>query len=116
MGQLAYSEIIKRNNKALYRLPTSKGYSPADITSPIGLIKTSASFFTKRFRNSVNEFDSNRSTQEFLRANPINDLEIPEWFTASREELQRSFVDYKRVMMNAGAMIYFCQWVNNQEN
>lgn len=116
MGQLAYSEIIKRNNKALYRLPTSKGYSPADITSPVGLIKTSASFYTKRFRKSVNEYDSNRSTQEFLRANPINELEIPEWFTASREELQRSFVDYKRVMMNAGAMIYFCQWVNNQEN
>lgn len=114
IGQLSYSEIIKRNSKALFRLPTSKGYSPADISSSFGLIKTSLAFVTKRFRKNVNEFNSKETTNVFLNKFPAQSIEKPNWYQLSNPELEEAISVGSSARMNIGIMLYFQHFVNNQ--
>ncbi len=62
-GQYFYAEVLRQSDTQLYRMPTSKGYSPADVGNPLRRPVLLGKIIAKRFsgrrekdENAVNEF------------------------------------------------------------
>ncbi len=65
-GQQFYAAYLRRADPQLYRLPTNKGYSPADVNEPWRLPLLAARVAMKKFRRSDLE-DSNSVDAYFSR-------------------------------------------------
>ncbi len=64
-GQLFYASFLRMTDRALYRMPTSKGYSPADVLEPWRLPALAARFLLRKMKEKDTQRDGQAGNAGF---------------------------------------------------
>lgn len=109
-GQLIYAYILRQTNQKLFKMLTSKGYSPSDLLKPIGKMRIAQSYLTRKLRI-IKETEDPFGIQSVYLANKsaiqiekFND----QYFLSKKLQLQLSSAsDFDNTLINYISLNWF---------